>query len=87
MLAKSTLDSATLEAARTRLEGAPPDLAVLAFEGMFAHRQRGMEAKNGALKEVRAHAERLAADPAAPPPEDVPLLITNCFAELSERFT
>jgi hypothetical protein len=87
MLAKSTLDSATIEAARTRLDGAPPDLAVLAFEGIFSHRQRGKEAKDGALKEVRAHAERLAADPSAPPPDDVPVLIRNCFDELAERFT
>lgn len=86
MLAKSAIDAHAIDAARKRLTDAPPDLALLAFEGMFSHRQRGKEAKDGALKHIRNEAERLSTDPAATFDGDVEALLEAGFAELAERF-
>jgi hypothetical protein len=58
----------------------------LALEGYFVHRTRGKEAKNGALKDLRARAEAVADEGAEVNREEFSALARTAFAELEERF-
>ncbi|MEA2126704.1 MAG: hypothetical protein QOI80_3486 [Solirubrobacteraceae bacterium] len=93
MLARTTYTQDEITGARTRIDAAvaadaPADLVILALDNLFLHRQRGKEAKDGALKDLRARAEALAADPAADGPDRTELrtLTDGVFAEIEERF-
>ncbi|HEY8583776.1 MAG TPA: hypothetical protein VIL49_12540 [Capillimicrobium sp.] len=101
MLARGAFDADYVAACRTRWDQLLSDFErvaddapglsaglVLALEALFVHRQRGKEAKDGAMKDLRARAEALAADPAAAGPtrDELRQLGDGVFAEVEARF-